>query len=227
LRQREFNGGPRNVCAGEVSTQLTETTSAVIPVNAAQRPLEEPPAARLHRSAQATQPPGCATPRSTVADTLARVTTTAIQDQIPGNHCWGCGTLNPQGLHIKSYWDGDGTVCTFQPSPQHAAGPPHILNGGIIAAVIDCHSICTALADAYRVAGRAIGTEPPLWLVTASMTIDYLAPCPIGGPVELRARVVEIKGRKRQVATVLSAGGVECARGAVVAVEVPATWRAG
>ena len=32
----------------------------------------------------------------------------AIQDAIPDNHCWGCGARNPQGLRIKSYWDGDG-----------------------------------------------------------------------------------------------------------------------
>ncbi len=26
----------------------------------------------------------------------------AIQDRIPGNRCFGCGTLNAQGLGIKS-----------------------------------------------------------------------------------------------------------------------------
>lgn len=150
--------------------------------------------------------------------------TTAIQDRIPGNHCWGCGTLNPQGLHIKSYWEEDGTVCTFQPAPHHAAGPPHILNGGIIAAVIDCHSICTAFADTYRAAGREIGSDPLIWLVTASMKIDYLSPAPIAEPVILRARIVEVKGRKRLVSTVLESAGVERARAEVVAVEVPPAW---
>ena len=24
------------------------------------------------------------------------------------SHCYGCGRLNPDGLQIKSYWDGDG-----------------------------------------------------------------------------------------------------------------------
>ncbi len=78
----------------------------------------------------------------------------ALQDAIPHNHCWGCGTLNPRGLRIKSYAEGDGTVCRFQPSPEHMAGPTHVVNGGIIAAVIDCHCVCTAIADAYRAAGR-------------------------------------------------------------------------
>ena len=119
----------------------------------------------------------------------------AIQDQIPHNHCWGCGTLNPCGLQIKSYPDGDGTVCRFQPSPEHMAGPTHVVNGGIIAAVVDCHTICTAIADAYRVAGRALGSEPLLWCVTASLKVDYLAPTPIDAPMELRARIREVKGR--------------------------------
>jgi acyl-coenzyme A thioesterase PaaI-like protein len=150
----------------------------------------------------------------------------AIQDQIPHNHCWGCGTLNPQGLHIKSHPDGEETVCRFEPAPEHMAGPTHVVNGGIIAAVIDCHCICTAIADAYRVAGRALGSEPLLWSVTASMKIDYLAPTPIGAAMELRARVAETKGRKRVVRCSVSSGGRECARAEVVAVEVPPSWRA-
>jgi acyl-coenzyme A thioesterase PaaI-like protein len=147
----------------------------------------------------------------------------AIQDRIPHNHCFGCGPLNDRGLHIKSYADGDETVCTFQPSPHHAAGPTHVLNGGIIATIVDCHCVCTAIADAYRAAGREIGGAPLIWCVTAALKIDYLAPTPISAPVELRARVREVKGRKRIVDCVLSSGGRACARGEVVAVEVPAT----
>lgn len=151
--------------------------------------------------------------------------TEAIQDRIPHNHCWGCGTLNARGLRIKSHPDGDGTVCRFQPSPDHMAGPTHVVNGGIIAAVIDCHCVCTAIADAYRAAGRELGSEPLIWAVTASLRIDYLAPTPIGAPMELRARVREVKGRRRVVECTLRSGGRECARGEVVAVEVPAAWR--
>jgi acyl-coenzyme A thioesterase PaaI-like protein len=151
----------------------------------------------------------------------------AIQDSIPHNHCWGCGTLNPRGLQVKSYVEGDETVCRFQPWPEHMAGPTDVVNGGIIAAVIDCHTVCTALADAYRAAGAELGSEPLRWAVTASLRIDYLAPTPIGQPMELRARVREVKGRKRVVDCTLRSGGRECARAEVIAVEVPAGWRAG
>ncbi len=151
----------------------------------------------------------------------------AIQDSIPQNHCWGCGTLNPRGLYIKSYPEGNGAVCRFQPAAEHMAGPTHVVNGGIIAAVIDCHSICTAIVDAYRVAGRELGSEPLLWSVTASLKIDYLAPTPISGPMELHARVRTASGRKRVVECTVRSGGRYCARAEVVAVEVPAEWRTG
>jgi acyl-coenzyme A thioesterase PaaI-like protein len=151
----------------------------------------------------------------------------AIQDSIPHNHCWGCGTLNPRGLRIKSHPEGDGAVCRFQPSPDHMAGPTHVVNGGIIAAVVDCHSICTAIADSYRVAGRELGSEPLLWSVTASLKIEYLAPTPITAPMELHARVRETRGRRRIVECTVRSGGRDCARAEVVAVEVPAAWREG
>lgn len=150
--------------------------------------------------------------------------TMAIQDRIPHNHCWGCGTLNPRGLQIKSYVEGEETVCRFQPSPEHMAGPTHVVNGGIIAAVIDCHTICTAIADVYRAAGAELGSEPLRWAVTASLKIDYLAPTPIGEPMELRARIRETKGRKRIVECTVRSGGRDCARAEVVAVEVGAAW---
>jgi acyl-coenzyme A thioesterase PaaI-like protein len=149
----------------------------------------------------------------------------AIQDRLPDNHCWGCGIENPLGLRIKSYPDGDGTVCTFQPRPEHMAGPTHVVNGGIIASVIDCHCVCTAIADAYRAAGRVLGSGPLLWCVTASLKIDYLAPTAIAEPMELRARIVEAKGRRRVVACAVRSGGRETARAELVAVEVPAAWR--
>ena len=78
---------------------------------------------------------------------------TYIQDGLHGNHCYGCGAWNDKGLQIKSYWDGDVSVCVFQPEPHHAAMPPDVMNGGTIASIIDCHCVCSAMADAYRTEG--------------------------------------------------------------------------
>ncbi len=150
----------------------------------------------------------------------------AIQDAIPHNHCWGCGTLNPHGLRIKSYPEGGETVCRFDPPREFMAGPTSVLYGGTIASIIDCHCMCTAIADIYRAAGRPIGEPPHLWAVTASLKVEFLAPTPLEQPLELRARVVEARGRRRVVTCTLRSGGSERARAEVVAVEVPAGWGA-
>ncbi len=146
----------------------------------------------------------------------------AFQDYYPDgfSYCYGCGRLNPDGLQIKSYWEGEESVTRFTPRPQHIAIPGYVY-GGLIASLIDCHGTGTAAAAAYRAAGREMGTEPAFRFVTASLHVDYLKPTPLGGVLEVRGTVKEIKGRKVVVSAALSARGEVCARGEVVAVQVP------
>jgi acyl-CoA thioesterase FadM len=73
----------------------------------------------------------------------------------------------------------------------------------------------------YRQEGRDMDTEPQLRFVTASLHVDYLHPTPLGIPLQMRASVREIKGRKVVVAARLLANGEICARGEVVAVQMP------
>lgn len=146
----------------------------------------------------------------------------AFQDYYPDDlaHCYGCGRLNREGHQIKSYWDGEEAVCTFTPAPCHIAIPGYVY-GGLIASLIDCHGTGTASAAAYRAQDRAMDTEPPLRFLTASLRVDYLRPTPMGVPLEVRAAVREVKGRKVVVEARLTAAGELCARGEVVAVQVP------
>lgn len=153
------------------------------------------------------------------------MTDSAFQNLIPHNHCWGCGALNEDGLQLKSHWEGDEAVATWQSRPPFFAGPTHVLNGGIIGTLIDCHSICTAIADIYRREGREIGSPPDIWCATAELDVTYLRPTPIDARVTLRATVKECSGRRTTVACSLSANGRECARAEVVAVRVPESWR--
>ncbi|MEM7051496.1 MAG: PaaI family thioesterase [Acidobacteriota bacterium] len=154
------------------------------------------------------------------------MTEPAFQDLIPHNHCYGCGPLNQQGLQIKSHWDGeDEAVCHYQPLTHHAAGPTHVLNGGIIATLIDCHGICTAVADGYRQEDREIGSPPDLWFATASLEVRYLRPAPLAAEVEIRARIVAREERKTHLDCTLTSAGKVRAEGTVVAVRVPASWR--
>jgi acyl-coenzyme A thioesterase PaaI-like protein len=146
----------------------------------------------------------------------------AFQDTYPDDvaRCYGCGRLNEHGHRIRSTWDGEESVCRFDPEPYHTAMPGFVY-GGLIASLIDCHSTGTAAAAAYRAEGREMGTEPALRFVTASLHVEYKRPTPIGVTLEVRGRVKEIKGRKVVVESRLIAGGEVCATGEVVAVRMP------
>ena len=150
------------------------------------------------------------------------MTEKAFQDQYRDEYsvCYGCGRLNPHGHQIKSYWEGDESVCRFSPKPYHTAIAGYVY-GGLIASVVDCHGTGTAAAAAFRAAGRPMGSEPDFRFVTASLHVDYLKPTPIDAPMELRARIEEIKGRKVIVTVTVSSKGQVCARGQVVAVQLP------
>ena len=151
----------------------------------------------------------------------------AYQDTYPENvaHCYGCGRLNEHGHQIKTYWDGDETVTRFQPHPEHTAIPGFVY-GGLIASLIDCHSTGTAAAAAYRAEQREMDSEPPLRFVTGSLHVDFLKPTPLGPILELRGRVKELKGRKVVVESEVWVDGVMTARGEVVAVQMPDTFKA-
>jgi acyl-coenzyme A thioesterase PaaI-like protein len=150
------------------------------------------------------------------------MTEKAFQDYYPENvaHCFGCGRLNEFGHQIKTFWDGDETVTRFTPESFHTAIPGYVY-GGLIASLIDCHSTGTAAGAMYRAEGRAMDTEPPFRFVTASLHVDYLKPTPLNGPLEIRGKVKEIKGRKVIVEATVYANDVATARGEVVAVQMP------
>lgn len=146
----------------------------------------------------------------------------AIQDYYPDElaYCYGCGRLNEEGYQLKSRWEGDEVVCRFTPRPYHIAIPGYVY-GGLIASLIDCHGTGSAASAMYREQGRPLDSDPPLRFLTASLHVDYLKPTPLGVPLEVRARVKELKGRKVVVEEELIAEGQVTARGEVVAVMVP------
>jgi len=137
-----------------------------------------------------------------------------------GRHtiCFGCGPSNPDGLQIRSFpseSDADEVLAEWTPELKHQAFPG-IMNGGIIGALMDCHSNWTAAWHLMR----QRGAEKPPTTVTADFHVKMLKPTPIDGPVRLTARVVESTEDRATVDCLLSAGGVATAtcRGTFVAV---------
>lgn len=132
----------------------------------------------------------------------------SLQDRFaPDSTCFGCGPANPKGLRIRSFPRGDDVVCEWSPEPHHEAWED-VLNGGVCGALLDCHSNWTAAWHLMRAAGAA---TPPT-TVTADFHVHLLAPTPTGGPLTLRARVVEAEGRRVTVDATLEAAGAVTAR---------------
>jgi acyl-coenzyme A thioesterase PaaI-like protein len=142
---------------------------------------------------------------------------TSLQERYaPGNACFGCGPANPKGLRIRSVARGDEVVAEWTPEPHHEAFTG-VLNGGIIGALLDCHSNWAAT---HHLMQKAEAASPPC-TVTADYAVKLLRPTPTNGPVTLRAHVVEASGDRAVVEATLEAGGKVCAtcRGTFVAVK--------
>lgn len=150
--------------------------------------------------------------------------TQAIQDNYSERfaHCYGCGPANPHGMHIKSYFDGDGTIARYTPDPAHSGGVPDHVYGGLIASLLDCHGTASAAAFAHRAQGRSVGDGQELpRFVTGTLTVEYRKPTPIDVELTVRGRLKAHDGRKITVALELTARDEVCARGEMIAIEIP------
>lgn len=138
------------------------------------------------------------------------------QEYSPNSICFGCGPANEKGLRINSFPEGDELVCEFHARPEHQAFPG-MLNGGIIGALLDCHSNWTA---AYFMMKRD-GKDRPDCTVTADFHVKLLRPTPFDAKIYLRARVVDSKEDRATIEAELTANEKVCAtcRGTFVAVK--------
>ncbi len=144
---------------------------------------------------------------------------TSIQDEWPevATFCWGCGKNNEHGLQLNSYWDDEEVIATFTPKEHHLAFPG-ILNGGIIAAIIDCHGTGAANAHGHKL--EPSESDGHIMYVTGSIYVKYLRPTPLDKPVTLRAKVDKVDGKKITVNCSLYSDETLCATGEILAVRV-------
>lgn len=135
----------------------------------------------------------------------------------PNGICFGCGVANEKGLRIRSFpnENGEEVEATWHAEPHHQAFPG-MLNGGIIGALLDCHSNWTA---AYFLMKRQGKSEPDC-TVTANYSIKLLRPTPFEATLVLKARVVESTDTSATVESELIANDKVCAtcKGLFVAV---------
>lgn len=120
----------------------------------------------------------------------------SLQDEYaPNSICFGCGPKNTRGLQIKSHVNADGFVyAEFTPESYQEAFPG-MVNGGIIGALLDCHSNWTAAHTLMKVAQRS---EPPC-TVTGDFHVKLRAPTPSSQKIKLKARAVETKADRAKI----------------------------
>lgn len=148
--------------------------------------------------------------------------TPSLQDTAaPDGVCYGCGSSNPDGLHIKSFWDEDGVHvrAEYLPDPKYC-GWPELVYGGLVAMLVDCHSNWTAMAYHYRMEHREVASLPRISCVTGNLGIKFIKPTPMGVPLTPRARVEGDVGRKTRILCEVYAGDVLTALGDSIFVRV-------
>lgn len=140
----------------------------------------------------------------------------------PESICFGCGPKNPKGLHVRSFvrrdpgTDKDHLIASFKPESHHEAFPG-MVNGGIIGALLDCHSNWTA---AWHLMQAAHADSPPC-CVTADFAVKLKRPTPSGSTLELDAWVVEASADRAVIESKITVDGQITAtcRGTFVAVK--------
>ncbi len=121
------------------------------------------------------------------------------------NHCFGCGTDNPQGLHLAfdvSQDEAGGiTATSLLTMTRLHEGPPGYIHGGMIATLLD---------EAMSKLNRPLN----VLAMTRSLTVEYLRPSPLYVPLRLVGTHVSRDGRKlRHSAELQAADGTVLARG--------------
>jgi acyl-coenzyme A thioesterase PaaI-like protein len=134
----------------------------------------------------------------------------------PANRCFGCGPANEQGLRLRSFEDAFGLVAEWTPQGHHEAFAGAV-NGGILGALLDCHSNWTAAVHLMKAAGLA---APPC-TVTAEFHVRLKRVTPSDATLTIRARVVASGAERATVEASVEAAGQTTAtcRGVFVAVK--------
>ena len=125
---------------------------------------------------------------------LSKDSPNIFQNNMPGNVCFGCGRETKEGLHVKSFWDGDNSICFWNPK-EHHQGWKGIMNGGIITTIIDCHIMGTAMAYAYKIEKRELNSKPYYRYATGTIKIRFIKPTP-NKELKLRAVVKSYTPKK-------------------------------
>lgn len=122
----------------------------------------------------------------------------------PNGRCFGCGPANERGLRIRSFprADGDEVIACWTADAHHEAFE-NVINGGILGALLDCHSNWAA---AWHLMRRDDMTALPV-TVTADFHVQLKRPTPRDQTLYLAACAIRSEGKKVTVDATIEAGG--------------------
>ena len=118
----------------------------------------------------------------------------SLQDSYYANGtCFGCGPRNAEGLQLKSFVVDHQTKATWQGGARYDNGFG-FLNGGIISALLDCHSAACMMKETIDRYGdfsiednEHFGIKHPVYL-THQITVTFHRPTPLDEPALLVAK---------------------------------------
>jgi acyl-coenzyme A thioesterase PaaI-like protein len=96
-------------------------------------------------------------------------------------YCFGCGSRNPQGLHLSFQLEDGRATAEFTPQAVHQ-GFPGLMHGGLVTTMLD-------EAMGWATAGQGI------WAVTARMHVRFREPVPLSQPLTVSAAIEEDRQR--------------------------------
>jgi len=115
--------------------------------------------------------------------------------------CFVCGRLNPAGLHMQFFDNGENEVVSEYSVPARYQSYPGIVHGGILASMLD------------EVIGRvAMIGDHHHFMVSVRLQVLYRHPVPVATPLRILGRVLHMRGRrgKARGEIILPDGKVAC-----------------
>ena len=125
--------------------------------------------------------------------------------------CFVCGRHNPAGLYMRFFDNGEDEVRSDYTVPARYQSYPGIVHGGILASMLD------------EVVGRvAMIGDHHHFMVSVNLQVLYRHPVPVETPLNIRGRIVRLRGRlgKAQGEIILPDGKIAC-EAAITLADVP------
>ena len=140
----------------------------------------------------------------------------------PASFCFGCGPQNTDGLQLRSETKLEQEWVSAQWQAQARYLACHgVVSGGVVGTLLDCHSNWAAAWFLALV--RSPGSEPVVLpcTVTGEYSVRLLKPTPPQEPLQLEARLIQIRGSRVEIEAQISSsvqGVTARCRGAFFAV---------